>query len=68
MNFIILLILLLPFKSNAESGPREKANECMARELDLWEANKGRLPTNNEADLIVDFCVKQAYVNEKKAK
>lgn len=42
------------------------SSECLERELALWEKEKQRLPSPDEADLIIDMCVKQAYEQAKK--
>jgi hypothetical protein len=47
---------------------RQISSDCLERELELWEKNKGRLPNAEEADLIIDMCVKRAYDTEKDKK
>lgn len=37
--------------------PQEAATRCFQIELNLWESVRGRLPTDDEADLIVDVCM-----------
>lgn len=35
---------------------RAYAQSCFDRELELFESTKGRLPTDEEADYIIDAC------------
>lgn len=44
-----------PKKSTSERI-REYAQSCFDRELALWESQRGRLPTDEEADFIIDAC------------
>lgn len=63
-NFLLTAALALgasPEKSKAI------ATDCLDRELDLWERERGRLPNGEEADLIIEMCVKQAFEKEPKS-
>lgn len=65
------MTLLIPIFTNAAEISKSKetfiANTsiCFSQELDLFEKTKGRLPTDDEADLIIDYCVNRKY-DEKK--
>jgi hypothetical protein len=61
-----LILLLMLVAGPVFGSPAEDATECFQAELDLWEATKGRLPTDDEADLIIDMCMKKAYEEAKK--
>lgn len=39
---------------------RAYAQDCFDKELSLWE-RRGRLPTQDEADLILDACVNPRF-------
>lgn len=64
------MISLLFFALTAFAEVPEYANvsrvakQCFQNEVDLFEQIKGRLPTDDEADLIIDMCIKRAYERE----
>lgn len=62
---MILGLLFITYLSAAEPQPSEVARQCFQVELDLYERVKGRLPTPDEADLIIDNCM-GAYENARK--
>ncbi len=53
MSFIFTLLLSLP----TYAAPQPKVANCFTYEVDLYVATKGRLPTDDEADLLIDFCM-----------
>lgn len=56
----MISILLAVTLTWAQSGsPANLALTCFQHELDLWEATRGRLPSADEADLIVDMCMEK---------
>lgn len=40
---------------------REYGMNCGQHEMDLFEQRKGRLPTNEEMDMILDACVNPSF-------
>lgn len=54
-------------KTSASTKPsraaqiREYGMNCGQHEMDLFEQRKGRLPTNEEMDMILDACVNPSF-------
>ena len=66
MKLVIIYGVLLCV--TAVATPRRFASECLDAELDMWEAERGALPGPDEADLIIEMCVKQAFEKQKEDK
>lgn len=67
MKIIVSSLLLVSITvSGAPKDPGPIASDCLERELDLWEKQRGRLPTSEEADLLIEACVKEAFKKEPK--
>jgi hypothetical protein len=45
-----------PVKVSKSQQIRDYAQNCFDQEMDLFEHARGRLPTDDEADLIIDAC------------
>lgn len=58
-------LLLVSCLALANSNISKTAQICMEQELDMWEQERGRLPTADEADLIIDMCVAKAFKKEQ---
>jgi hypothetical protein len=64
INFILTATLSFSW---ATQEPRTIASDCLERALDEWERERGRLPTSEEADLLIEACVKEAFEKEPKS-
>lgn len=64
--FSLILAAHISLSWAAEES-RTIASDCLERELNLWERERGRLPNSEEADLIIDMCVKKAFEKEPKS-
>ena len=62
----LISVLLIANLWASDISPAERAAlTCLQNEVDLYEARKGRLPTDDEADLIIDACMEK-YNHVKK--
>lgn len=50
-------------KKSMSQRIRDYAQNCFDQEMALFERVKGRLPTDDEADLIIDACANPRFKN-----
>lgn len=68
MKYSLIYFLVIVTAPQVVAFDKEKLKKdvqiCFDIEINLFEQNRGQLPTDDEVDLIIDYCVNKKY--EKK--
>lgn len=67
---MISLLLMAALTWAQNETPERAALTCFQHELDLYEARHGRLPSADQADLMIDYCMEKysAKIKEQQEK